>query len=490
MKLKKCYTPIEDRATEDTQVFTDYSYLLFYLSGTTHRDASASDTTPVTVKMRAGQERKTRKSTTTTLLKKKVLGPSGKASRIENSSARLLVSHGEHRGVSSAAVDSNRKEKASLFNNSVFVTPMDINEPLNTPPPPLNSMATLEPALKDSTSTSTSLSNSTTVPSSGASAVFAVPDAAPASNMDKKQEPEQTQGFKEQLGIAALVPSNQPTFLSPVQVELNNTPTLTADLPHMSISSGVGDAQPVFTLSVTPESASSTSASTAAPFTATPCSPTSASTSATLTATPVSSTPDSPSSSSSCAPVGAAPDPPSTNHTAPSKASADSNIVSLKIIISDNQEESSCDPAPQAISSISRDKIPTIYLSSPAKSPGGPGAPKANLDEAAQAVSGLQSSEVHASPLGSKAGAVMASPLIGASQLQQNYIIQLPLDTTTPAVQGATASYFLVTEPPTTDAQTRQVLLSAGVSKGQPLPNKHGVTTPTHSQGYSTGKRA
>ncbi|KAG7226114.1 hypothetical protein INR49_018725 [Caranx melampygus] len=88
-------------------------------------------------------------------------------------------------------------------------------------------------------------------------------------------------------------------------------------------------------------------------------------------------------------PIAAAPDPSSTNRSTPSKAAADpNNIVSLKIIISDNQEEdTSSDPAlNQAISSISGDKIPTIYLSSPAKSPGAPGTPKANLDEVAQAV--------------------------------------------------------------------------------------------------------
>uniref|UniRef100_A0A8D0A3W0 Protein NPAT C-terminal domain-containing protein n=1 Tax=Sander lucioperca TaxID=283035 RepID=A0A8D0A3W0_SANLU len=277
---------------------------------------------------------------------KAVLGPSVKTSRIENSLAKLLVSPWEHQGVSSAAVDSNRKEKASLLNNSVFVTPMDIDEPLNTPPPPLDGIDTTEPATNDS------------------------------------------------------------------------TPITTAPTPN----------------------------------------------------------------------------PPTTNPTTPSKAAADSsNIVSLKIIISENQDEDSSSDTTlnQAISSISRDKIPTIYLSSPAKSSGGgPGTPKANLDEAAQAVSGLQCAEAHASPLSCKAGAVVASPLTGTSQAQQNYIIQLPLDTTNPALQGATASYFLVTEPQTTDAQTRQVLLSAGVAKGQPLPaNQYGVTTPTRSRGYSTGKR-
>ncbi|XP_027136368.1 protein NPAT isoform X2 [Larimichthys crocea] len=451
--------------------------------GTTHREVNALDATPMAVKTKAGQERKTRKSTTPTLLKKTFLNPSGRASRLENSSARLLVSHGEHRGASSAAVDSNKKEKGSLLNDSVFVTPMDIDEPLNTPPPPSDGMASLEPASKDSTSTMTALSESTTVPISTASAAFAVLEATPASNVDKKQELKQ--GSKEQHAAAAVALCNQPAFLSPAIVELSNTPATTADLPHKSVSSSGGDIQPVFTLSVTSESASSTSAHTSAPFTATPGSVTSVSTSATLTATPASSTLASPASSSSCAPVGAALDPPTT----PGKAAADSNIVSLKIIISDNQDEDpSSDPAlTKAISSISGDKIPTIYLSSPAKSPGVPGTPKANLDEAAQAVSGLQNSEVLASPLSSKAGALVASPLTGTSQVQQNYIIQLPLDTTTPALQGATASYFLVTEPPTTDAQTRQMLLSAGVSKGQPLPaNQYGVT-PSCSQSYSTG---
>lgn len=108
------------------------------------------------------------------------------------------------------------------------------------------------------------------------------------------------------------------------------------------------------------------------------------------------------------------------------------------------------------------------------------------MDEVAQAVSGLQSSEAFASPLSSKAGAVTASPLTGTSQAQQSYIIQLPLDATNPALQGA--SYFLVTEPPSTEAEGRQVVLPAGVSNGQSLPtNQYAVTTPTRSTSYSTG---
>ncbi|XP_068564559.1 protein NPAT isoform X3 [Cebidichthys violaceus] len=450
---------------------------------TAHRDAKASDTTPVTVKMRAGQEHRTRKSTAPTLLKKVALGPSGRASRIENSSAKLLVSHGEHRGVSSAAVGSNRKEKASLFNNFVFVTPMDIDEPLNTPSPPSDCMLIQEPVTKDGPSIITSPSESTVLPS----AVFNVPEAT--SYVVKGPEHKQAPGTKAQLATA---PS---AFLFPLQVEPNNTPMLTADLPHMSLSGSGRDTQPGASLSVTPASASCTSPSSSAAVTTVPASPssspTSASTSATLTATPASSLPVSPASASSCAPVGAAPDPPYANHTTPSKAAADSsNIVSLEIIISDNQEEdfSSHAALTQAISSISGDKIPTIYLSSPAKSSVGPGTPRATLDEAAQAVSGLQSSEAHNSPLSCKTGAVVASPLTGTSQAQQNFIIQLPLNTANPALQGATASYFLVTEPPTADAPTRQVLLSAGVSTVQPLPtNQYGVTTPSRSRGSSTG---
>lgn len=457
----------------------------------------------MTVKTRAGQDHKTRKSTAPTLLKKTALAPRSRASRIENSSAKLLVSHREHRCVSSAEVDSNRKKNSSLFNNSV--TPMETDEPLSTLPHHADSMSTQDSSTKSRTSTSTGLSDSTTVPSSSACA-FTMPLVSPASNVYKTLEGKQAQESKDQPATApSSALSCQPAFLSSLQAELN-TPTLTAGLPQMPISSSGGDAQSVSAESVSAESASSTSASsrdsvtavsvsppatTAAPLTTTSGSLTSASTSATLTATPASSTLISPTLSSSSAPVAAAADPSITNSSTTSKAAADSsNVVSLKIIISDNQDEdSSTDTAlNQAVSSISGDKIPTIYLSSPAKSPVCPGNPKVNLDEVAQAVSGLQNSEAHASPLSSNTGALVASPLPGTSQAQQSYIIQLP--PTNPALQGTTASYFLLAEPPTTDAPTRQLILPAGVSNGQPLAtSQYGVNTPTRSQSYSTGKR-
>ncbi|XP_069003706.1 protein NPAT isoform X1 [Embiotoca jacksoni] len=456
--------------------------------GATNRDANASDATAMTLKTRAGQERKTRKSTAPTLLKKIIICPVSRASRIENSSARLLSALGDPPRVSFAAMDSNRKEKGSFFNNSAGVTPMDIDEPLNTPPP-FDCLAPQEPATKDSSSTSSALSESSAFHLSRDSAAFAVPEETSASTTGKKP----AQGSKEQ-------PASGPSsvLLSPVTVQLVNTPMPTANLPHISLSSSGADTLPVSALSVTPLSVSTTAASAGAsvtaaslsssyitaPFIAAPDSSSSASTSATLTASPA--PPAGPSSHAPVVAVVTTPDPSTTKPSTPSKAAADSNIMSLKIIISDSQDvDSSSDTVlNQAISSISEDKIPTIYLSSPAKSPAGPVTPKASFDEAALAVSGLQSSEAHPSPLSGKAGAIIASPLTGTSQAQQSYIIQLPLDN--PELQATTASYFLVTEPTTPDVQTRQILLPAGVSK--PLPtNLYGVTTPTRSQGYSTG---
>ncbi|KAL3992133.1 ubiquitin-conjugating enzyme E2 G1 [Sarotherodon galilaeus] len=474
-------------------------------TGATHSDSPASDTTPMTVKTKPGQERKTRKSAPPTLLKKTVLGPNGRSSRIENSSARLIVSQGDPRGVSSAPTNSNRKEKDPIFTNTVNETPMDIDEPLNTPPPPpLDSLATQEPPTKDSTSISPVFGESSTVPSPVDSGAFPEPEETSASNMNNQKEPKQSQEFKDQPGAAGA------TSLPPEQAQLNITPAPAADLPQILVSNSGGDTLPVSTFSVISKSLLKTSSSTdttasaaspssafiAAPSTATPAAPTCASTSASPRAAHASFTAASPaSSSSSCAPV-APPPAASVAATAdllttsiPNTAATDSsNVMSLKIIISDNQDEgSSSDTAlNQAISSISGDKIPTIYVSSPAKSVGCPETPKANMDEVAQAVSGLQRSEAFASPLSSKTGAVTASPLTGTSQAQQSYIIQLPLDATNPAIQGA--SYFLVTEPQSTEAEGRQVVLPAGVSNGQPLPtNQYAVTTPTRSTSYSTG---
>ncbi|XP_074535941.1 protein NPAT isoform X2 [Halichoeres trimaculatus] len=443
--------------------------------GTAQKEVNSLDQTPNTMKTRAPEqkERKTRKSTAPTLIKKIVVCPSGRASRIENTSARLYISQGEQRGDSSTRGVSKKKSKASLVNKDVIETPMDIDEALNTPPALSDGM---EPTSKDNTMT-TPVQNDSTVPTPRASAVFAVPGGEATLSKDKIQEIKKAQGTKEQpTAVCSLVLSNPPACLSPLRDEVNNLPTQTANPPHVSISTSGDDNQPVITLSTVESASSLSTANTTA--TTLPALPSSVSTSASLIATPCSLTnaptytalpaplaSSSPPSTSSCTPVDAALHPPNDIHTTPSKDAADPNIVSLKIIISDNQDEHSSSDAAlnQAISSISGEKIPTIYLSSPAKSPAGNCTPKHTMDEAALAVSGLQNSEGHPSPLGLKAGAVVAPPLTGTSQTPQNYIIQLPLDTANQALQGATASYFLVTESPARDAQNT----SQGFSPGQ-----------------------
>ncbi|MEQ2311613.1 hypothetical protein AMECASPLE_022103 [Ameca splendens] len=433
--------------------------------GPAQREPDALDAVPGMLNGRLGQERKTRKPTMPTLLRKTILDSSNRASRIENSSARLLVSHGEQRGTSSAAGGSTRKEKPSPSSNSGSVTQMDIDEPLNTPPPPLDSLPTQETPSKENTATPVALSKSDTGPSS----IDPAPLGEERSTSDvHKNEHQQAKGSNKQSDpTPPAAVSGHRELLSSEEVQINNAAGMTASQPD--VFSG-GDSLAL------PPSTSPTCVSAAA---STPVSASSTSGAPSATAT-------SPASSSfSCAPVTATHSPSAATIPAtPCKAGEPSNIVSLKIILSDNQVgDPSRDAAlNQAVSSISGDKIPTIYLSSPAKSPGCPATPKANCDEAAQAVSGLQRSEGCASPLVCKAGGVNTSTVSEASQAQQRYIIQLPVDTTNPSLQGPAASYFFVAPAP--DVQARPVLLPAGVPNGQPLPtNQHGVTIPSYSTG-------
>ncbi|KAM4627117.1 protein NPAT [Polymixia lowei] len=455
--------------------------------GSTLRDVtSAQDATPV--KERTGQEpktRTTRKSAAPSSSKKTVLGPSGRRSRIENSTARLLISHEKQPEISTAAeVDSNRVEKGSPFNVSDVAAPMDVDEPLNTLPPFPHSDSTasrgvFKPARMDSATTSTALSALTTILSTSSSPGSAALETASASNVTQIQEDKRAPGAAEKTNAQAEnksqsasdpppVSSSPSSFASRVPDESSKTPVQTANLPHVktAVPSSLGNPQLTDAPSVTSaQSVSSTSASAPAPVMATP-------------------------------------NPPTVNPDTQSKGAVDpSNIVSLKIIISDEQDEpSSSDKVlNQAISSISGDKIPTIFLSSPAKSPakapgGLPGTPQLNQDEIARAVNSLQSSEViqptasEANPLSGKAGMVVTSSLAGTSSAQPSYIIQLPLDTTNPGLPGATANYFLVSDPSTTDPQARQVLVPAGISQGQPMPpSQYALATPPRSQGYPTG---
>ncbi|XP_037123864.1 protein NPAT [Syngnathus acus] len=508
--------------------------------GTTVQETS--DLTAATVKNKPIQERKTRKSNT--LLKKSVIGPSSRSSQSDNSTE-------------------NEKEKASLFSNTVDASPMDIDSTVDTSAimehtPTLGELC----VTKDNVPTTMSLMDSTAVLSSKAT----------PTQRGSKQE----QGSRVESLASLSSQGDEPVFLSPDQVKMSGNPSLT------SVAINGGAIQPPMNLSVTPQSsmssfssADSTVANNTVTNIVTACPQLSSSLS-----TPHTGILDSSTFTSATSPIsgmlGAAQSSLATcDNNAPRKDMTDSNnVVSLKIIISDNPDDiSSSDTAlNQAISSIATEKLPTIYLSSPAKSPREPGTPRGtNLDEAALAVHGLQSSEAlanspsRAGPLlpfhqltpatqtqlansASRAGAlvpfhqvtsatpsragalvpfhqvtsatpsragalgpfdqltattqtqqahspsrvgalVSSHPLPTTTQTQQSYIIQLPLDTANPALQGAGTSYFLMTEPLTADTSSRQVQVPAGSSKVPLLPQNghYSVSAATPAQSLVTG---
>ncbi|XP_061683932.1 protein NPAT [Syngnathoides biaculeatus] len=446
--------------------------------GITLQDTLELTATPV--KNKVGQERKTRKSNS--LLKKTVLGSSSKSSQMENSSAKLLITLEE-------PADENEKEKN--FNNRVDASPMDIDKTVDTSAILENTviLGNLECVTKGNLPTAMSLIDS--------AAVLLTRDAAPAEpvSVDNKKESKQEQGSSDLSALSLLSSqSNQSFPLSTTQVNLSGNPSLSS----VAVSAGTTLSQMnlTSTLQSFPTSfcsAGSTVANTTATNTVTACSRLSSI--RTFHKGLLDSSTFSSASSSNSGMIGSAVESGSLTRidSNPNKAATDSNnIVSLKIIISDNADEnSSSDKAlSQAISSISSEKLPTIYLSSPTKSPRGSGTPKGtNLDETALAVCGLQSSEALAnSP--SRAGAVVpAHPLPETTQSQQSYIIQLPLETANTPFQGASTSYFFMTEPLTSDTSGRQVQVPTGSSKAPLLPknNHYGVTTVPPVQSFVTG---
>lgn len=445
--------------------------------GATQTHTNALDAPSTSQKVRPGQDRRNRKTAAPTIMKKVIISSNGRSSRIENSSARLLINPPASQSVPPAAKDTNKTGKASPFNNCADVTPMDLDEPLNTPPPPVDATVGQETVLTNHTATTNALGVPASVVSSQDAAIISVPEVESASDLGKNQENKQTQAFKEQPSTASSSASSSlPVFLAPAPILMNGTSARTANLVETSVLSSDTFSTSVSTGAVVPLSCPSTRKTLGL----------SASTSTTLTTALFR-----PASSSSCSLDAASPACSTTISTTANAAPADSSdIMSLKIIVSENPDEDSSSDAAltQAISSITGDKMPTIYLSSPAKSPGGPGTPRANSDEAAQAVSGLQNSEVHASPLSYKAATLIASPSAGTSQAQPNYIIQLPLDTSNSALQGASTSYIFVAEPSTADVQTTQMLLPAGVTPGQTLPTStYGLNPQTQTQAFSPG---
>ncbi|KAF5892625.1 protein NPAT-like isoform X2, partial [Clarias magur] len=158
-------------------------------------------------------------------------------------------------------------------------------------------------------------------------------------------------------------------------------------------------------------------------------------------------------------------------------------IVALKIIISDEQEQQGSDSAlNQAVSSISREPIPTIFLSSPAKSltkvpPSTPGS-SITPEETEQAVSCLQGSEAAGDPVISlqnnlpPAEARPIAPETGFIQL-------LPANSTF----GGPNSYFVVTDRNSGfDQRSSMMLLPGGAGEGAVCSPSHVMATPPRSR--------
>ncbi|KAA0702035.1 Protein NPAT [Triplophysa tibetana] len=157
-----------------------------------------------------------------------------------------------------------------------------------------------------------------------------------------------------------------------------------------------------------------------------------------------------------------------------------SKIVSLKIILSDEQDGQTSDVAlNQAVSSITGDRIPTIFLSSPAKSPA-KSVPTASavitLEETAQAVNTLQGMEAVGS-FGTPTRSVLSNvqAIITRPVGQETGFIQLLPANPSYGPQG---SYFVVTDPTTAEQRSNVVLLPNTVSQGTVSSSPHVLATP------------
>uniref|UniRef100_A0A672RI31 Protein NPAT n=1 Tax=Sinocyclocheilus grahami TaxID=75366 RepID=A0A672RI31_SINGR len=165
---------------------------------------------------------------------------------------------------------------------------------------------------------------------------------------------------------------------------------------------------------------------------------------------------------------------------APASEPDPNKIVSLKITISDEQDEVSTDAAlNQAVSSITSDHIPTIFLSSPAKSPAKTlPATSAVItqEETAQAVSCLQGAEGVGS-FGTPTRSVQSSgqPALGRPASQETGFIQLLQANPT---FRPSSSYFVVTDPAAAKQRSNVVLLPSNVPQGTVSLMPHVVTTP------------
>ncbi|XP_020358928.1 protein NPAT isoform X2 [Oncorhynchus kisutch] len=341
---------------------------------------------------------------------------------------------------SSAANDSDWVDSGSIFNPDV--SGVDIDKPLNTPLDSIAPPDVFEPVRQESGTIPPASACNT--PSSETRTVSAVKNILGNENtvgVDGRQV------MDNQASLLNSSPSLSNSM--PMLDQSNKAPIQASNLPHRNITppSSVGNSQPL------PQ----TLHSMAGP--------------STVTTTPAAPT--------------FIPNPNSTG-----KEVDPSKIVALKIIISDEQEEPSSDSAlNQAVSSITGDRIPTIFLSSPTKSPAKApalsGAPMAQ-EETVQAVSSLQRTEVllpaETNPLSGKAGDVAALAGTSSALTQPGYYIQLPFDSAT-----STNSYILVTDTTATDPQSNKVILPSGAPQVQTVPpTSYTLATPPC---YSPGSR-
>ncbi|CAB1347998.1 unnamed protein product, partial [Coregonus sp. 'balchen'] len=386
-------------------------------------------TTRATKSSQEPNSKKTRKSAPpVSSTSKATPGPSTRGLRKGASATRPSARIDKLTGASSsAAKDSDMVDSGSIFDQDV--SGVDIDEP-----PPLDNIAppdVFEPVRQESgTNRPASACNTASSETRTVSAV--------KKNVLGSENTVGADGGQVMDNQASLLNSSPALSNSmPVLDQSNNAPIQASNLPHMNLTppSTVGISQPL------PQ----TIHSMAVPSTVT------------TTTTFI----------------------PNPNPTG--KEVDSSKIVALKIIISDEHEEPSSDSAlNQAVSSITGDRIPTIFLSSPAKSPAKApalsGAPMAQ-EETVQAVSSLQRTEVlqpaETNPLSGKAGDVAALAGTSSALTQPGYYIQLPFDSAT-----STNSYILVTDTTATDPQSNMVMLPSGAQQLIAMPSPASAKQP------------
>ncbi|KAF4086072.1 hypothetical protein AMELA_G00102230 [Ameiurus melas] len=158
-------------------------------------------------------------------------------------------------------------------------------------------------------------------------------------------------------------------------------------------------------------------------------------------------------------------------------------IVALKIIISDEQEQQGSDSAlNQAVSSISGDSIPTIFLSPPAKSlnkvlPSTPGS-SITPEETAQAVNSLQGADSSGDQVISVQNNLQLAQARPVAP-ETGFIQLLPTNPTF----GGPSSYFVVTDASSgVDQHSSMMLLPGGAGEGAVCSTARVLATPPRSR--------